>query len=293
MTKQRTQHSHPEGEPLNTQTWNTPKPQRPGQGQVESEQRDRSTRPDVRRSSASPTRRSEEPVSHPRKGGHWIGNPELKAPREKRKRPGETGVPGLQNKNLKDGEPAEKGRDGHIAPSVRETPCVREGTSPEATPVPPCQPQKPRPFSREKRGVEPEAPCRETSCSKQKGKLPGEQPVSQPSEENPARHRAGERQHQPGRRSRPNPRRGRTATGREEEGPRPTSPSVRVPQTQDPPEARTVKCGTYIATEQNGLPKEGTKPPRGKATPRQSRTARKSPTVAIPSIEIRSKIQTR
>ena len=64
----------------------------------------------------------------------------------------------------------------------------------------------------------------------------------------------------------PNPRRGRTATGREE-GPRLTSPSVRVPQTQDPPEARTVKCGTYNATEQNGLPKEGTKPPRGKAGP--------------------------
>ena len=102
------------------------------------------------------------------RGGHWIGNPELKAPREKRKRPGETGVPGLQNKNLKDGEPAEKGRDGHIAPSVRETPCVRERTSPEATPVPPCQPQKPRPFSREKRGGEPEAPCRETSCSNRK-----------------------------------------------------------------------------------------------------------------------------
>ena len=107
---------------------------------------------------------------------------------------------------------------------------------------------------------------RETSCSKQKVKLPGEQPASQPSEENPARHRAGERQHPPGRRSRPNPRWGRTATGREE-GPRPTSPSVRVPQTQDPPEARTVKCGTYNATEQNGLPKEGTKPPRGKAGP--------------------------
>ena len=106
-------------------------------------------------------------------------------------------------------------------------------------------------------------PCIETSCSKQKGKIPGEQPASQPSEENPARHRAGERQHPPGRRSRLNPRRGRTATGREEEGPSPTSLSVRVPQTQDPPEARTGKCGTYIATEQNGLPKEGTKPPRG------------------------------
>ena len=43
---------------------------------------------------ASPTQRTEEPESHPRKGGHWIGNPELKAPREKRKRPRETGRPG-------------------------------------------------------------------------------------------------------------------------------------------------------------------------------------------------------
>ena len=171
------------------------------------------------------------------------------------------------NKNLKDGEPAEKGRDGHIAPSVRETPCIREGTSPEATPVPPCQPQKPRPFSREKRGGESEAPCRETSCSKQKGKLPGEQPASQPSEENPARHRAGERQHPPGRRSRPNPRWGRNGNRARRRRAKTHFPSVRVPQTQDPPEARTVKCGTYNATEQNGLPKEGTKKPRGKARP--------------------------
>ena len=80
-------------------------------------------RPDVRRSSASPTRRSEEPESHPRKGGHWIGNPELKAPREKRKRPGETGVPGLQNKNLKDGEPAEKGRRTHCPQRQGNTIC--------------------------------------------------------------------------------------------------------------------------------------------------------------------------
>ena len=124
--------------------------------------------------------------------------------------------------------------------------------------------RKPRPSPREKRGVEPEAPCRETSCPKQEGKLPGEQPASQPSEENPTRHRAGERQHPPGRRSRPNPRRGRMATGLEEEGPRPTSPLVRVPQLPDPPEARTAKCGTYIATEQNGVPKEGTRPPEAK-----------------------------
>ena len=138
---------------------------------------------------------------------------------------------------------------------------------PVATPAPPCQHQKPRPSPREKRGVEPEAPCRKTSRSKQEGKLPGEQPASQPSEENPARHRAGESQHPPGRRGRPNPRWGRKATGPEEERPRPTSPLVRGPQPQATPEARTVKCGTYFATEQNGRPKDDTKPPRGKAGP--------------------------
>ena len=140
-----------------------------------------------------------------------------------------------------------------------------EGTLPEATPVPQCQHQKPRPSSREKRGVEPEAPCRKTSCSKQEGKLPGEQPASQPCGENPARHRAGERQHPLGSRSRPNPRWGRKATGPEKEGPRPTSPSVRGPPTAYTPEARTVKRGTYFVTEQNGRPKDDTKPPRGKA----------------------------
>ena len=171
-----------------------------------------------------------------------------------------------------------------MLPASGKIPWVREGTSPEATPVPPSQPQKPRPSSMEKRGVEAEAPCIETSCSKIE-REPSRRAASKPTKrgKNPARHRAGERQHPPGRRSRPNPRRGRTATGREEEGPSPTSPSVRVPQTQDQPEARTVKCGTYIATER-------TTKGRHKATPRQSRTARKSPTVAIPSIEIRSKI---
>ena len=168
----------------------------------------------------SPTQRTEEPESHPRKGGHWIGNPELKAPREKRKRPGETG-----------------------RPQDFRTRTLRMANQPRKVETDTVHP----------------------ASGKHHGK--GEQPASQPSEENPARHRAGERQHPPGRRSRPNPRRGRTATGRGEEGPSPTSPSVRVPQTQDPPEARTGKCGTYIATEQNGLPKEGTKPPRGKAGP--------------------------
>ena len=115
----------------------------------------------------------------------------------------------------------------------------------------------------EKRGVESEAPCKETSCTKLKGKLPGEQPASQPSEENPARHRAGERQHPPGRRSRPNPDGANGNRARRRRAKTHFS-SVRVPPKQDPPEARTVKCGTYIATEQNGLPKEAQSHPEAK-----------------------------
>ena len=179
----------------------------------------------------APHKRTEEPESHPRKGGHWIGNPELKAPREKRRDQEKRETRDFRTITSRMANQPRKVEMDTLLPASGKTPWVREGTSPEATPVPPCQPQKIRPFSREKRGVEPKAPCIETSCSKQKGKLPGEQPASQPSEENPARHRAGERQHPPGRRSRPNPRRGRTATGREEEGSSPTSPSVRVPQT--------------------------------------------------------------
>ena len=46
--------------------------------------------PDVRRSSPStPPPYSEEPERHPRKGDNWTGTPEPKAPREKRKSPGE------------------------------------------------------------------------------------------------------------------------------------------------------------------------------------------------------------
>ena len=59
---------------------------------------------------------------------------------------------------------------------------------------------------------------------------------------------------------------GETATGREEKGPSPTSSSVRVPQNRTR-QKRGQQCGTYIATEPNGLPKEGTKPLRGKAGP--------------------------
>ena len=53
---------------------------------------------------------------------------------------------------------------------------------------------------------------------------------------------------------------------------------------QDPPEARTAMWNLHRYRA------ERITKGRHKATPRQSRTARKSPTVAIPSIEIRSKI---
>ena len=102
-----------------------------------------------------------------------------------------------------------EGRDGHRAPSARETPWVREGTPPEATPVPPSQPQKPRPFPRGKRGVEAEAPCIETSwLENRKINFQESSQQANPARKNPARHRAGERQHPSGRRSRPNPRTG-------------------------------------------------------------------------------------
>ena len=156
---------------------------------------------------------------------------------------------------------------------------------PEATPVPPSQPQKPRPSSRGKRGVEAEAPCIETSCSNEKDKLPGEQPASQPSEENPARHRAGERQHPSGRRSRPNPRTGaKRQQGEKKEG---QAPLLRRLEYHKTGPARSEDSKMWNLQRYRA---ERTTKGRHKATPRQSRTARKSPTVAMPSIEIRSKI---
>ena len=77
--------------------------------------------------------------------------------------------------------------------------------------------------------------------------------------------RPGEKQHLPGRRSRPKPRGGRKVTGPEEEGPRPTSSLVRGPQTESTPEAKTRERGTPFATEQTGRPQDDTRTPRGKA----------------------------
>ena len=67
-----------------------PKTPRPGQGQDVSVQSDRKH---ARRMSGgahrAPPPCSEEPERHPQKGDNWTGTPEPKAPREKRKSPGE------------------------------------------------------------------------------------------------------------------------------------------------------------------------------------------------------------
>ena len=116
-------------------------------------------------------------------------------------------------------------------------------------------------------------------------KPPGEQPASQPSEENPARHRAGERQHPPGRRSRPNPRTGaKRQQGEKKKG---QAPLLRRLEYHKTGPARSEDSKMWNLHRYRA---ERTTKGRHKATPRQSRTARKSPTVAIPSIEIRSQI---
>ena len=63
-----------------------PKTPRPGRKRAI---RQKTRPPDVRRSSLSPPPCSEEPERHPQKGDNWTGTPEPKAPREKRKSPGE------------------------------------------------------------------------------------------------------------------------------------------------------------------------------------------------------------
>ena len=77
---------------------------------------------------------------------------------------------------------------------------------------------------------------------------------------------------------------GREETGPEEEGPRPTPSLARGIHTESSPEAKTTECGTHPASEQTGRPKDDTKTPRGRA----GKNAPKSPTVVIPSFEIRS-----
>ena len=180
-----------------------------------------------------------------------------------------------------------EGRDGHRAPSARETPWVREGTPPEATPVPPSQPQKPRPFPRGKRGVEAEAPCRETSCSKIERQT-SRRAASKPTQRGkPPRHRAGERQHPSGRRSRPNPRTG--AKRQQGEKKRGQAPHLRRLEYHKTGPARSEDSNVEPTTLQSRTDYQRKAQSHSKAKPDCS----KSPTVAIPSIEIRSKIQTR
>ena len=113
MTKQRTLHSLPEGEPLKTQTWITQK----RQGQDVSVQSDRKTRPpDVRRSSPSPSHVLKNQRDTP---GRVTTGQEPQNPRHyaRSEEPRRTGTLALQNKHLKDSEPSGKGRDGQIDPA--------------------------------------------------------------------------------------------------------------------------------------------------------------------------------
>ena len=126
------------------------------------------------------------------------------------------------------------------------------------------EPENTTTLSGEKGVIESEAPWRDTSRSNREDKLPEEQLASQPCRETHAWKRPGKRYHPLGRRSRPNPRGGREATG-PEEGPSPTPSLARGPHTESTPEARTVECGTHSATEQTGRPKDDTRAPWGKA----------------------------
>ena len=138
---------------------------------------------------------------------------------------------------------------------------VRDGDRSNARTAMP-EPENTTTLSGEKWVIESEAPWRDTSRSNREGKLPEEQLASLPCGETHAWKRPGERYHLPGRRSRPNPRGERKATG-----PRPTPSLARGPHTESTPEARTVECGTHSATEQTGRPKDDTRTPRGKAGP--------------------------
>ena len=102
-----------------------------------------------------------------------------------------------------------EGRDGHRAPSARETPWVREGNAArsdtrtakpasETTTLPPGEKR------RRSRGTLP----RNKLLENRKINFQESSQQANPARKNPARHRAGERQHPSGRRSRPNPRTG-------------------------------------------------------------------------------------
>ena len=115
-------------------------------------------------------------------------------------------------------------------------------------------------------------------------KLPGEQPASQPSEENPARHRAGERQHPSGRRSRPNPRTGaKRQQGEKKKG---QAPHLRRLEYHKTGPARSEDSNVEPTSLQSRTDYQR----KAQSHPEVKPDCSKSPTVAIPSIEIRSKI---
>ena len=97
--------------------------------------------------------------------------------------------------------------------------------------------------------------------------------------------RPGEKNHSEAAEADSTARGGRGATGpEEEEGARPTPSLARGIHTESSPEAKTTECGTFPVSEQTGRPKDDKKSP-----PRTGRkNAPKSPTVVIPSLEIRS-----
>ena len=77
--------------------------------------------------------------------------------------------------------------------------------------------------------------------------------------------RPGEKNHRKAAEADRSARRGREATGPEEEGPRPAPSLARGIHTESSPEAKTTECGTLPASEQTGRPKDDKKTPRGRA----------------------------
>ena len=113
MTKQRTLHSLPEGEPLKTQTWITQKTPRPGRKRAI---RQKNTPAGCPEELTEPSHVLKNQRDTP---GRVTTGQEPQNPRHyaRSKEPRRTGTLALQNKHLKDSEPSEKGRDGQIDPA--------------------------------------------------------------------------------------------------------------------------------------------------------------------------------
>ena len=116
-TKQRTQHPHRGRRATEHPNMDHPKAAktRPQAGRKRAKRPTHEARCPVEH--ANSTERTEEPEGPPRKGGHWTGaqNSRHHARSEETMRNGEN--PGLQNENLKDGEPAEKVETDTVPPA--------------------------------------------------------------------------------------------------------------------------------------------------------------------------------